>query len=74
MWKWWEHTFGERKNYLEMSEHFGNSLFAVYEKSSTADRLIIVDIFGRSTFDVTRPAAELRVKIVGPPKTDGLGN
>jgi hypothetical protein len=68
VWKWWEETFGERADYLDMSHQLGVSFFALYDQSSIEDRRIIASIFGRPSFDVSLPAARLRVEVEGTKK------
>ena len=63
MWKWWETTFGDRNDYLDISRRFGECLFDIYEHSSPARRRIIAEIFGRPHFDVSKSAADLRLEI-----------
>lgn len=66
VWKWWEETFGERADYMELSHHLGDSLFALYDRSSVDDRRIIAAIFGRPSFDVSLTAARLRAEVERP--------
>ncbi len=49
MWKWWEHSFGERKDYAELSRELGRAYLRLFNKSSQATREIIADIFGRKS-------------------------
>ncbi len=63
MWKWWETTFGDRNDYLELSRRFGECLFDIYEHSSPTRRRVIAEIFGRPGFDVSRSAADFRLEI-----------
>ena len=63
MWKWWETTFGNRKDYMELSRHFGDSLFDIYDHSTPARRRVIAETFGRPHFDVSKSAADLRLEI-----------
>jgi hypothetical protein len=65
VWKWWEETFGERANYMELSHHLGDSFFALYDHSSIEDRRIIATIFGRPSFDVSLPGLRLRAEVEG---------
>ncbi len=71
MWKWWEITFGERTDYRDMSRRFGDSLFSLYDRSSPERRRIIVEIFGRPHFDVSRPSTDLRSEVEGEATPDG---
>jgi hypothetical protein len=66
VWKWWEVTFGDRADYMELSRRIGDSFFALYQRASLEDRRIIAAIFGRPTFDVSLPAERLRAEIEGP--------
>lgn len=63
MWKWWETTFGDRSDYLEISRRFGECLIDIYEHSPPARRRVIAEIFGRPHFDVSKSAADLRLEI-----------
>jgi hypothetical protein len=63
MWKWWETTFGDRKDFMELSRRFGECLFDIYERSSPPRRRVIAETFGRPDFDVSKSAADLRLAI-----------
>jgi hypothetical protein len=65
MWKWWETTLGDRKDYLELSRRFGECLFDIYEHSSPQRRRVIAETFGRPDFDVSKSATDLRLAIEG---------
>ena len=47
MWKWWEHSFGDRKDYAELNRELGQAYLRLFKQSSEATKEIISDIFGR---------------------------
>ena len=68
MWKWWETTFGDRKDFKDLSWRFGECLFEIYEHSSAPRRRVIAETFGRPEFDLSKSAADLRADIEKKPK------
>ena len=63
MWKWWQNVFGERADYHNMSQRFGDALFRLYDAASPRDRRIIAEVFGKRDFDVSETGASLRAMI-----------
>jgi hypothetical protein len=63
MWKWWETTFGDRKDYREMSRLFEECLFDLYEHSTAKRRRVIAETLGHPNFDVSKSAADFRLAI-----------
>jgi hypothetical protein len=68
MWKWWETTFGDRKDFMEFSRRFGECLFDIYEHSPVPRRRVIAETFGHPEFDVSKSAADFRAEVEKKPK------
>jgi hypothetical protein len=47
MWKWWEHHFGERKDYRAMTWKITDSLLLQFEKGNDDQKLVVAELFGK---------------------------
>jgi hypothetical protein len=47
LWKWWEWTFSERKNYKELSRSFSDALLRQFDTGSAETKLAIAEVFGK---------------------------
>ncbi len=52
MWKWWEDSFRERKDYNELSQKLGNAFVKLFERSDEDIRKVIADIFDKQNLSV----------------------
>ena len=46
-WKWWEVSFGERKDYKVISRQFVGSLLLQFEMGNDTTKLIVAEILGK---------------------------
>lgn len=59
-WKWWEVSFGERKDYMRMSRQFGDALLRQFDAGNDETRIVIAELFGKGSEEAKLGLAEFK--------------
>jgi uncharacterized protein (TIGR03067 family) len=60
MWKWWEYSLGERKDYKELSRQIADALLRQFAKGSPDRKLIIAEVFGKGPTEAKMTVEEFQ--------------
>lgn len=60
MWKWWEHTFGQRKDYKAISRKMTDALLRQFALGGAARKEVIAELFGKGKVEANLTADEFR--------------
>ena len=68
MWKWWEYNFRDRPDYDQLSWKIGDAFVTLFSTSTSANKRVIAEIFGKSAEDAKLSALEFRQMVLANAK------
>jgi hypothetical protein len=72
VWKTWEYCYGERKDYMTLSKHFGEALLRQFEKGDKKTKLTVAMIFSKGEAESKLSTKEFRKLIFRNEKKKGV--
>jgi hypothetical protein len=63
MWKWWEFSFGKRKDYKELTHRITAALLRQFDKGDEKTKIVVAEIFGKGKTEAKMSLGEFKKSI-----------